>query len=94
VQSDFKPLLDSLVGWVGNNEQAAGGVSLPGWDAQAPAAPAPYLGVKLTGSGNVLLLMFSPEEEAGPLIQIPPDVLLEVLRLLGEHLPHDSSRAA
>jgi GAF domain-containing protein len=94
VQTDFKPLLDSLVGWVGDNEQAAGGVALPGWDAQAPTAPAPYLGVRLTGTGNVLLLMFSPEEEAGPLIQIPPDVLLEVLRLLGEHLPHDSSRAA
>jgi len=92
LQRRFKEGFPVIADWILDQESAAGGFELPGWSAEAPTGAAPYLGIRVAGAGGVLAVIFAEGEDTGPLAQAPPEVLFEVLRTVGAHLPPDLGR--
>jgi hypothetical protein len=84
---------EALARWTLEKGSEAEGAVARWWDSGAPAGPAPYVGVPAPGGEGVLMVFFSPEEDAGAQSQVPPHVLWQVLNRLTELIAREEGVA-
>ncbi len=74
--------LDRIAQWVTANGPTAVGLGAEEANPEAPAGPAPYIGVVSPDGEGVLVTFFPPDEVTGSPAQVPVHVLIEV----GHHI--------
>ncbi|NNF07570.1 MAG: GAF domain-containing protein [Candidatus Eisenbacteria bacterium] len=94
VQQTFTDRVDPIYEWAKDRDSGAGGAEFPDWDSDAPEAKAPYLTLQTPGDTGIYVLVFSPDDQAGALSQVPLPILFNLMRQLAGFLPKEMDKAA
>lgn len=94
VQQTFTDRVNPIYEWAKDRDSGAGGAEFPDWDSDAPEAKAPYLTLQTPGDTGIYVLVFSPDDQAGALSQVPLPILFNLMRQLAGFLPKEMDKAA